>query len=212
MPLTAPGIPRRIPRRRGLFITAGMIFALGMVAGAAMRPLLPTAVSAPVTAAFAAASAPPLQADPPIAKRLDPDLVYPAEVLRVIDGDTFEARVRVWPGLDVDTHVRLRGIDAAELHARCADELAKAQAARTALQALLDKATSPSRASASTNTAGGSTPWWRRAAPPTCRRRCSRVASRAPITAASADRGAGDRDQKSGIRDQENGISDAHDS
>ena len=139
MPLTAPGIPRRIPRRRGLFVTAGMIFALGMVAGAAMRPLLPTAVSAPVTAAFAAASAPPLQAEPPIAKRLDPDLVYPAEVLRVIDGDTFEARVRVWPGLDVDTHVRLRGIDAAELHARCADELAKAQTARTALQALLDQ-------------------------------------------------------------------------
>jgi endonuclease YncB( thermonuclease family) len=129
-----------MPRRRGLFVTAGIIFALGMVAGTAMRPLLPTAVSAPVTAAFAAASAPPLQAeDPPIAKRLDPNLVYPAEVLRVIDGDTFEARVRVWPGLDVDTHVRLRGIDAAELHARCADELAKAQAARTALQALLDQ-------------------------------------------------------------------------
>ena len=77
------------------------------------------------------------QSDLPIAKRLDPGLVYPADVLRVIDGDTFEARVRVWPGLDVDTKVRLRGIDAAELHARCADELAKAQAARTALQSIL---------------------------------------------------------------------------
>ena len=75
----------------------------------------------------------------PIARRLDPELIYPAEVLRVIDGDTFEARVRVWPGLDVDTHVRLRGIDAAELHARCADELAKAQAARAALQSMLDQ-------------------------------------------------------------------------
>ena len=58
-------------------------------------------------------------------------------MLRIIDGDTFEARVRVWPGLDVDTKVRLRGIDAAELHARCAGELAKAQAARTALEAIL---------------------------------------------------------------------------
>jgi endonuclease YncB( thermonuclease family) len=134
VPLTAP----RILRHRGLFVAGGMIFALGMVADAAMRPLSPTAVSAPVTAAFAAASA-PLQTDPPVAKRLDPELIYPAEVLRVIDGDTFEARVRVWPGLDVDTHVRLRGIDAAELHARCADELAKAQAARTALQAMLDQ-------------------------------------------------------------------------
>ena len=43
---------------------------------------------------------------------------YPVEVLRVIDGDTFEARVRIWPGMDVTTKVRLRGIDAAELHAR----------------------------------------------------------------------------------------------
>jgi endonuclease YncB( thermonuclease family) len=58
-------------------------------------------------------------------------------VLRVIDGDTFEARVHVWPGLDVNTKIRLRNIDAPELHARCADELAKAQAARTALETML---------------------------------------------------------------------------
>jgi len=136
LPLTAPGIPRR----RGLFVTAGTVFALGMVAGATLRPLLPAAASAPVASAFAAVSpGPPPLTDLPIAKRLDPELSYPAEVLRVIDGDTFEARVRVWPGLDVVTHVRLRGIDAAELHARCADELAKAQAARAALQAMLDQ-------------------------------------------------------------------------
>jgi endonuclease YncB( thermonuclease family) len=55
----------------------------------------------------------------------------------MIDGDTFEARVRVWPGLDVDTKIRVRGIDAAELHARCPDELARAQAARIALQNIL---------------------------------------------------------------------------
>jgi endonuclease YncB( thermonuclease family) len=76
-------------------------------------------------------------AEIPLARRLDPRLSYPAEVVRIIDGDTFEARVRVWPGLDVDTKVRLRGIDAAELHARCDDELAKAQAARTALETIL---------------------------------------------------------------------------
>jgi endonuclease YncB( thermonuclease family) len=73
----------------------------------------------------------------PISQRLDPRLVYPAEVLRIIDGDTFEARVRVWPGLDVDTKVRLRGIDAAELHARCDDERVKAEAARVALEKIL---------------------------------------------------------------------------
>lgn len=134
MPLQAP----QTPRRRGLFVAAGMIFALGMVAGATIRPPLPVAASGSIEPAFAAA-APPPRTDLPIAKRLDPGLIYPAEVVRVIDGDTFEARVRVWPGLDVDTHVRLRGIDAAELHARCADELAKAQAARVALQVMLDQ-------------------------------------------------------------------------
>ena len=90
-----------------------------------------------IESAFAAATAQSPEPGSPIAKRLDAGLVYPAQVLRVIDGDTFEARVRVWPGLDVDTKVRLRGIDAAELHARCADELAKAQAARVALQSFL---------------------------------------------------------------------------
>ena len=71
------------------------------------------------------------------ARRFNAQLGYPAEVIRVIDGDTFEARVRVWPGLDVSTKVRLRNVDAPELHARCAEELAKAQAARAALETML---------------------------------------------------------------------------
>ncbi len=54
----------------------------------------------------------------------------------MIDGDTFEARVHVWPGLDITTKVRLRGIDAAELRARCPAERAKAEAARDALSAM----------------------------------------------------------------------------
>ena len=45
--------------------------------------------------------------------------------------------MRVWPGLDVSTKVRLRNIDAPELHAHCAEELAKAQAARAALETML---------------------------------------------------------------------------
>jgi endonuclease YncB( thermonuclease family) len=62
---------------------------------------------------------------------------YAAELTRVIDGDTFEARVRVWPGVDVTTRVRLRGIDAPEMNARCAAERIRAEAARDALAALL---------------------------------------------------------------------------
>jgi endonuclease YncB( thermonuclease family) len=61
----------------------------------------------------------------------------PADVLRVIDGDTFEARVHAWPGLDVTTKVRLRGIDAPELRARCPMERIKAEAARDALTEIL---------------------------------------------------------------------------
>jgi endonuclease YncB( thermonuclease family) len=62
---------------------------------------------------------------------------HPADVLRVIDGDTFEARVHLWPGLDVTTKIRLRGIDAPELKARCPAERAMAEAARDALADML---------------------------------------------------------------------------
>jgi endonuclease YncB( thermonuclease family) len=96
-------------------VVAATALALGLAIGAAIGP--PAAVSA--------IPAPPLRAG------------HPAQVLRVIDGDTFEARVGVWPGLEITTKVRLRGIDAPELRARCADEIAKARAARDALAAIL---------------------------------------------------------------------------
>jgi endonuclease YncB( thermonuclease family) len=121
----------------GLF-AAAMIFAFGCAAGAALRPTLTPQVAAPVAAVLAAARvAEPAASAERQPLRSNPQLAYPAEVVRIIDGDTFEARVRVWPGLDVDTKVRLRNVDAPELHARCTDELAKAQAARAALTTML---------------------------------------------------------------------------
>jgi micrococcal nuclease len=61
---------------------------------------------------------------------------YSAEVLRVLDGDTFEARIGT--GLSrATTRVRLRGIDAAEMKARCSQEFTKALAARDALAKIL---------------------------------------------------------------------------
>lgn len=63
--------------------------------------------------------------------------VYSAEVVRIIDGDTFVARVRTWANDGSETRVRLRSIDAAELHARCSHELRLALAARGALARLL---------------------------------------------------------------------------
>ena len=126
------------PRRGNALVLAAAMFTLGLTAGAVLRPSLSARGAAPVEPTLPAANAAePPPVDIPIAHRLDPSIVYPADVLRVIDGDTFEARVRVWPGLDVDTKVRLRGVDAAELHARCASELEQAQAARTALEKIL---------------------------------------------------------------------------
>lgn len=63
--------------------------------------------------------------------------VYPVDVMRVIDGDTFDARVRAWPGIEIATKVRLRDIDAPELKARCEAERTQAQAASDALKGML---------------------------------------------------------------------------
>jgi endonuclease YncB( thermonuclease family) len=125
-----------MPPRHAIFLAVCAAFLLGLAAGATIKARPDAAAPAQRVFAVAPASGSPA-AEPPLAKRLDAAMAYPAEVLRIIDGDTFAARVRVWPGLDVETKVRLRGIDAAELHARCAEEFAKAEAARAALQAIL---------------------------------------------------------------------------
>ena len=64
--------------------------------------------------------------------------LYPARALRVIDGDTVEMRVSIWLGQEVVTRVRMRGIDAPELRARCREELTQAEAAKAALQAMVE--------------------------------------------------------------------------
>lgn len=62
---------------------------------------------------------------------------YEAEILRVIDGDTVEARVRIWLGLDQTIRIRLRGIDAPEIHGNCPGEREAAAASREHLSHLL---------------------------------------------------------------------------
>jgi endonuclease YncB( thermonuclease family) len=128
------------PRRANPLLCGALVLALGLAAGASLRPAATAHGATPPVVTEPAAmneTAPVAAADIALAHRLDPNIVYPIEVLRIIDGDTFEARVRVWPGLDVDTKIRLRGVDAAELHARCDSELAQAQAARVALVRIL---------------------------------------------------------------------------
>ncbi|MBR1123316.1 thermonuclease family protein [Bradyrhizobium lablabi] len=62
---------------------------------------------------------------------------HQADVIRTIDGDTFEARVHLASGQDVMTRVRLRGIDAPELKGACPEELRMAETATGALRDLL---------------------------------------------------------------------------
>jgi endonuclease YncB( thermonuclease family) len=113
----------------GLPLWAVACFAAGMTAGALVAP-----VGAGRTVAVTAPDAVPEVAPGPALRS-----GHPADVLRVLDGDTFEARVHLWPGLDVTTRVRLRGIDAPEMKARCGDERVRAEAARDALRAILDQ-------------------------------------------------------------------------
>jgi endonuclease YncB( thermonuclease family) len=113
------------PVRSGQLLLAAACFAAGLTAGALL---------APVASHGGVASGALAHGEP------SPSTVrsgHPTEVLRVIDGDTFEARVHIWPGMDVTTRIRLRGIDAAELHARCDGERAQALAARDALTRML---------------------------------------------------------------------------
>jgi endonuclease YncB( thermonuclease family) len=59
-----------------------------------------------------------------------------ATVIEVLDGDTFLAEALVWPGHTVTVNVRIRGIDAPEMRARCEAERLGAEKARDALSRL----------------------------------------------------------------------------
>jgi endonuclease YncB( thermonuclease family) len=116
-----------LPQRGGALLLAAATFAAGLTAGALI---------APVAASRGSDQAAAIEPRPPApASALRSG--HPAEVVRVLDGDTFEARVQVWPGMQITTRVRLRGIDTPELRARCDDERVKALAARAALARLL---------------------------------------------------------------------------
>src|SRR6202161_2880921 len=116
------------PRRGNAWLGACVVLAVGVIAVEFINPnLLPHPKATPAYRPYGDGGRQAL-ADKP---------VYAAEVVRIIDGDTFVARMRTAPGRDVETRVRLRSIDAAELHARCSKELRLALAARAALQRLL---------------------------------------------------------------------------
>lgn len=124
--------PRTAPAWWLATLTAGAAFAIGLAAGAYLGP-------SPVARIAASAAENDVAVTSAIPSAGASRGGYPAEVLRIADGDTFEARVAVWPGIHITTKVRLRGIDAPELKARCVDERVKAEAARAALTKILSE-------------------------------------------------------------------------
>jgi len=55
---------------------------------------------------------------------------FPFEVLDVIDGDTFRAKVKIWLGQSVTVKVRLKGVDTPEMRGKCAAEKKLAREAK----------------------------------------------------------------------------------
>ena len=62
---------------------------------------------------------------------------YPAEIVRVIDGDTLTVHIYPWPGVIVETRIRMLGIDTPEIRGKCAEEKDKAREAKQAVAQLL---------------------------------------------------------------------------
>src|SRR5580700_2412398 len=109
------------PRRGNACLVACVLLGLGVIAVEFINPnLLPHPKAAPAYRPYGDGRR----------QALSDTRVYAAYVVRIIDGDTFVARMRTGPGGEVETRVRLRSIDAAELHARCSKELRLALAAR----------------------------------------------------------------------------------
>ena len=56
-----------------------------------------------------------------------------AQVIRAVDGDTLEVNATIWLDLVLTTRVRIRGIDAPEVHGKCLRERELATAATVKL-------------------------------------------------------------------------------
>lgn len=124
-----------------------LVFAMGLAAGTLMpvradlpwnssrNPVLAGAATAPVPSSIPETA--PSVLPTGWSREGRPGVRHAVEVVRVVDGDTFEARVHLWPGLEMMTRVRLRGIDAPEMKGACAEELRMAETASEALRTLL---------------------------------------------------------------------------
>lgn len=68
---------------------------------------------------------------------------YFGEVVGIVDGDNFEARIDIWPTISATVSVRIRGIDAPEIfRPECEEERENAKKAKAVLEKLIPIGTS----------------------------------------------------------------------
>src|ERR1700730_4599757 len=107
------------PRRGNAWLVACVLLGLGVIAVEFINPnLLPHPKATPSYRAYGNGGrqvlADKVLADQVLAdKTLANTRVYAAEVVRIIDGDTFVARLRTAPGGEVETRVRMGRLEAA---------------------------------------------------------------------------------------------------
>jgi len=63
-----------------------------------------------------------------------------AKIIRIIDGDTLLVAATPWPQQTMEVYVRIRGIDAPEIHSKCAEVRKAALEARVALEQMISGA------------------------------------------------------------------------
>jgi endonuclease YncB( thermonuclease family) len=129
-------IPTTASVARFTVAASGLVCAAGLLASLSADQQRPEQRDS--SAAMQAAPVPQPSAGTSTALRRAPfPGPYTIDLVRTVDGDTFEARVRIWFGQEVTSLVRIRGIDAPELRARCASERIRAESSRDALDAEL---------------------------------------------------------------------------
>lgn len=136
--------PLHYPSRHTAAGSPPWLFGLVFIAGLAIGTLIPLRGHVPrelpraaVPTGYPASQNPMPPASMTWSREGNPSVHHSVEVVRVIDGDTFEARVHLWPGLEMTTRVRLRGIDAPEMKGTCGDEVRMAEVAAEVLRAQL---------------------------------------------------------------------------
>jgi micrococcal nuclease len=109
-----------------------------------IRRLIDLAAGAVFGAAAATAtllwSGPAAEAVRPAAETAAPSSrSFEARSLGIVDGDTFEARIAAFPGQELVARIRVAGVDAPETRGRCGAETVAAEAAKEALERIVER-------------------------------------------------------------------------